>query len=181
MTKRTRLIHECKECGGNLDKRYKTLFCGYKCWKAHDPVAAKAAAKLPITQSRKYASWMKGAADRGIQWHLSMEEFLSFWGKPCTYCGSDIETVGIDRVDNKIGYRLFNCAPCCGTCNMMKGWKSPSKFILGCISVARFWEGRELVMPPESAKKPKPNKRKKVRGKKAPSTKLREENLPSST
>ncbi len=51
---------------------------------------------------------------------LTRNEFLSFWQKPCHYCGSDISTIGLDRIDNNKGYELSNVVPCCDRCNRMK-------------------------------------------------------------
>jgi len=51
---------------------------------------------------------------------LSKLQFFSFWKKDCFYCGIKMGGVGIDRVDNKIGYVEGNCVPCCKTCNWMK-------------------------------------------------------------
>lgn len=54
---------------------------------------------------------------------------MSFWQKPCHYCGGAITTVGIDRIDNTKGYAMNNCVSCCRTCNIAKGAMSPSDFM----------------------------------------------------
>lgn len=68
----------------------------------------------------RYLAYKKTSYVRGINFNLSFEQFLTFWNKPCNYCGSKIDGVGIDRVDNKIGYELKNCVPCCTRCNTYK-------------------------------------------------------------
>ena len=65
-------------------------------------------------------SYKRAAKKRNIEWGLTDDEFKSFWQKPCNYCGEEIKTIGIDRVENDKGYFLDNCAPCCSTCNKMK-------------------------------------------------------------
>lgn len=55
-----------------------------------------------------------------MEWNLTFDEFLLFWEQPCTYCGSVIDTVGIDRIDSQKGYNKHNCVPCCEICNEMK-------------------------------------------------------------
>ena len=51
---------------------------------------------------------------------LTFEEFMFYWQKPCIYCGIEIETIGIDRINSSVGYKLDNCVPCCTRCNLVK-------------------------------------------------------------
>ncbi len=74
-------------------------------------------------------SYKRGAEQRGIDWLLTENEFESFWKKPCSYCGDDIETIGIDRIDSSRGYELKNCKPCCSDCNRMKMDLSEKDFL----------------------------------------------------
>ena len=68
----------------------------------------------------KFKYYSRIAKERGIKFLLTEEQFLSFWQKPCRYCGSEIKTIGLDRFDNKSGYTIDNAVPCCTTCNKMK-------------------------------------------------------------
>ncbi len=68
----------------------------------------------------KFQAYREKACARNIGFDLSFDEFQSFWKKPCSYCGSNIETIGIDRIDNNKGYNLDNCTACCSLCNKMK-------------------------------------------------------------
>lgn len=70
--------------------------------------------------SGKYSVYKLSAKVRKIQFALTLEQFKQFWQQPCSYCGSDLTTIGLDRVDNSIGYTLTNVVPCCITCNRMK-------------------------------------------------------------
>lgn len=79
--------------------------------------------------SYRFLSYKKEAIRRFIDFNLSFEQFLTFWNKPCHYCGSEIEGVGIDRIDNSVGYQINNCVPCCKTCNTMKMIMSVSDFL----------------------------------------------------
>jgi len=65
-------------------------------------------------------SYKRAAKARQIKWLLNDDEFKSFWGQSCYYCGDNIETIGIDRIDSNNPYELSNCCPCCTTCNTMK-------------------------------------------------------------
>jgi len=95
----------------------------------------KAIAKYSGTYRQKFATYRHGAAKRGLTFELSGEEFASFWGKPCFYCASDVKTVGIDRLDNSIGYSLANTVPCCTVCNRMKLTYSKEFFISHCQKI----------------------------------------------
>ncbi len=66
------------------------------------------------------ASYKRGANQRNIGWGLTDEQFFKFWQQYCTYCGEEIETIGIDRVDSSKGYTVENTVSCCSTCNKMK-------------------------------------------------------------
>lgn len=76
-------------------------------------------------------SYKKGARIRGLEWNLSEDDFLKITSEICFYCKSIPEKKikstydeftynGIDRKNNKIGYILENCLPCCTLCNKAK-------------------------------------------------------------
>jgi hypothetical protein len=68
----------------------------------------------------KFSTYKSCAKQRGIAWELSLEQFQSFWQAPCNYCGGEIATIGIDRIDSSIGYQSDNCVSCCSVCNKIK-------------------------------------------------------------
>lgn len=77
----------------------------------------------------KYSSYKKNAATRKLEFNLSFDEFVSFWKTPCGYCGSEIDTIGLDRLDNLKGYDVDNVIPCCKICNFMKCKLTKEEFI----------------------------------------------------
>ena len=94
-------------------------------------VAQQSSAKVcadcnPSMQSNKLSPLVRlgyykdGAARRNLAFELTEKQFISFWQKPCTYCGDEIETIGLDRVDPSLSYNVDNVIPCCGRCNEMK-------------------------------------------------------------
>lgn len=89
------------------------------------------------SKNSKFYRYKKNAIDRNLSWELSFEEFCNFWGKPCIYCGDTIETVGIDRADNNIGYIKGNLVPCCKNCNRFKLNRSGEQFVSHCKKVAQ--------------------------------------------
>ena len=85
-----------------------------------------------------YNRYSNSAKRRGISFDITLTEFCSFWQKPCAYCGSEIQTIGIDRMDSDIGYVLGNLAPCCTKCNLTKRKMSDFEYIEHCKKVANF-------------------------------------------
>jgi uncharacterized protein with PIN domain len=77
-------------------------------------------AKRRTTPEHKFYMYKYKAAERNIEFNLTSEEFNSFWQQPCNYCNREIDTIGIDRVNNTVGYVMDNCVSCCSVCNKMK-------------------------------------------------------------
>ncbi len=86
----------------------------------------------------KYEQYSYNARIRDIDFNLSLREFQLFWKKRCVYCGSQIATIGIDRVDSKVGYEFSNCVPCCRWCNLMKMGHPIEEFLEHCAKITRF-------------------------------------------
>jgi hypothetical protein len=80
----------------------------------------------PVGRWKKYIT---DAKRRGVNFELSQEEFLSFNGKSCEYCGSELDTIRLDRVDNNLGYLLENVVPCCFKCNSFKHTFEEKEFL----------------------------------------------------
>jgi len=78
--------------------------------------------------NKNYAQTLKGRFNlykahskrRGIEMNLTLSEFSEIVSKPCTYCGISGIKLGIDRLDNNIGYLKQNSVSCCKVCNFMK-------------------------------------------------------------
>ena len=76
------------------------------------------------TPSGRFCDYKGNAKQRGIEFHLTEEQFESFWQKPCEYCGAEIETIGLDRLDSDGHYTIDNVVSCCWSCNKSKGRKT---------------------------------------------------------
>jgi hypothetical protein len=59
---------------------------------------------------------------------LTTDQFRCITSRPCQYCGST-EQIGVDRVDNALGYVVENSVPCCWTCNKWKSNMSREQFL----------------------------------------------------
>ena len=77
----------------------------------------------------KFSSYKAGAKSRKHEFAITLEEFESFWQEPCFYCGGEINTIGLDRVDNTVGYKMNNIKSCCTQCNTAKRASSIREWI----------------------------------------------------
>ena len=86
-------------------------------------------AKSSRTPIHKYNEYRSNANTREHYFDLTFEQFMIFWQKPCSHCGSSIETIGLDRIDNSIGYTLSNIKSCCCVCNRAKYNMTEKEFL----------------------------------------------------
>jgi hypothetical protein len=91
------------------------------------------------TPNGRYKTYRGSAKRRDLEFSLTPDEFASFWKKSCVYCGNEIKTIGLDRVDNEKGYVLSNVIPCCLFCNRMKGVLSRDIFIQQCSKISQHY------------------------------------------
>jgi 5-methylcytosine-specific restriction endonuclease McrA len=83
--------------------------------------------------NRAISVMMKNAANRGIDWLLTMESVRSIMAMNCHYCANPPSNIskasringnftysGIDRVNSSVGYIESNVVPCCFKCNNAK-------------------------------------------------------------
>ena len=80
--------------------------------------------------SGKFSQIKGEAKKRGIPFDLLREFYESqLWGKPCHYCGCEIEVTGLDRKDNDGDYTPDNVVPCCKKCNNKKRTKPYEQYL----------------------------------------------------
>lgn len=77
--------------------------------------------------SYRYSKYKQSAKTRGYEFSLTVDEFKLLLADKCHYCGTGGK-VGVDRIDNSIGYVFKNCVPCCWECNKFKGGINKEKF-----------------------------------------------------
>lgn len=79
---------------------------------------------------------MRGQAKaRNIAWTISYDDFLTFWGKACSYCSAEIAMVGFDRINSNQPYHIDNVISCCRICNIGKNDQTQQEFIDRCKRV----------------------------------------------
>jgi len=149
-------LGNCLECGKEIVLHYnnkgetKNKFCSQNCGENYRDKLNPERVKNEINKPhRRYNVYFHGAKQRNIIFNLSFNQFLTFWNKPCSYCNSEIKGVGIDRVDNNIGYEINNCVPCCEICNRMKLKLSLSDFL---SHIQKIINHTALVKPQDSIK-----------------------------
>jgi hypothetical protein len=76
--------------------------------------------KYAAKPESRFAKYKASAASRGFAWDLTRDQFMEHWQKPCVHCGSEIKTIGLDRIDSDLPYQVGNVEPCCRVCNAMK-------------------------------------------------------------
>ncbi len=97
------------------------------------------------TPERRYNHSMNSAKQRFIPWELSMDEFMTFWQKPCDYCADEIKFVGLDRVDPSKGYEIENVVSCCKHCNFAKHLFNEEEFINHCKKIVDNYENKKIL------------------------------------
>jgi len=84
----------------------------------------------------KFMRYARYAKDTGLAFGLTEAQFASFWQKSCWYCGAEIKTVSLDRIDNSCGYVLGNVVSCCLADYRAKSSSSQEEYLARCAKVA---------------------------------------------
>jgi hypothetical protein len=73
----------------------------------------------------RYKNAQSLAKSRKREFDLTFEQYSELILQPCHYCngkmGKVLFAIGLDRIDNQMGYVSGNVLPCCGTCNKIRG------------------------------------------------------------
>ena len=88
--------------------------------------------KTKNTPEKCFRRYQESAYSRQLEFSLPLESFKSNWQGDCWYCGSKLDAVGWDRVDNSVGYVESNVVLCCRPCNMMKSGMELPDFLARC-------------------------------------------------
>jgi len=115
----------CKECKSKLAISNGAREYNKKYWQS---------------KKGKYIKYKHSCKNRGVKFGISFKEFEKYWQKPCHYCNSKIETIGLDRVDSNKGYFLDNIVSCCRVCNRMKSDLSEDVFIEYCRKIVKHYD-----------------------------------------
>jgi hypothetical protein len=128
-------ICQCK-CGkiksvsSNSLRRNETKSCGCATNYFHE----KNTDRQEQIKRNLYCMCRNSALKRKLSFLLTVKQYSTLIGEKCFYCGEEpkqkkydssnrasyILCNGIDRLDNKRGYEVDNCIPCCHNCNWAK-------------------------------------------------------------
>ena len=125
-TLRTLVSVMCKWAKDNPDK-WQDMVRKSKIFHREDIVEREK--RYRKTLQGKYKSLRNSAKQRNYKLELSFKQFCEVIDNPCVYCGETEERIGVDRIDNSVGYTLENSAPCCKICNFMKMSMSVDEFL----------------------------------------------------
>jgi hypothetical protein len=125
--KKDGLHDSCKPCHKRRSRKQRLLH----------PDTALRYRKSPFG---KFVEYKGTAKEKGLEFAISFDDFKKFWQVPCYYCGGLIETIGLDRVDSGIGYKITNIVPCCKACNISKNDRTQKAFLEHCLKIVRHCE-----------------------------------------
>ena len=107
-----------------------------KAWYEANPEKAKASDKAwyevnkekvktrQLSPVGKFSQYKSSAKKRDIPFLIEYKQFEGLYQQPCAYCGAEIKTIGLDRIDSSGPYHIDNVVPCCWSCNKDKGTKT---------------------------------------------------------
>ena len=114
----------CKECRKIEKKEYKSRpevkLASQQYYQTHKEQFRERMNRHYHSLNGQYHQYKKRAKKSNLIFEFTEEDCKSFYETNCTYCNDKIKGIGIDRLDNSIGYTKDNCVPCCSTCNYMK-------------------------------------------------------------
>lgn len=86
----------------------------------------------------RFNIYLSSAKARGIEMELDFSTFSEIVSLPCSYCGDSESKIGIDRINNSIGYTRENSVACCRSCNYMKKDMSCKEFLMHVNRISDF-------------------------------------------
>ncbi len=101
--------------------------------------------KIRDSIGHRFSSAKNTAKQRKLNWSISLVEYESLRLELCHYCRGALPKygVGLDRLDNSIGYTIENVVPCCGNCNKLRGERLTPQETLKLIETLYLIRGNE--------------------------------------
>ncbi len=130
---RTSKIYEfnCKKCLLHFTSfRSNALCCSKNCYRQYynNSIKGKNTTRIFNTQTirtlpHRFNSSRSKAKGRELSWSIDFENYELLQQSGCFYCSENLlnkTSVGLDRINNDLGYDLMNVLPCCGDCNKVR-------------------------------------------------------------
>lgn len=93
-----------------------------------------------------YNQYKNNAKVRNLDFKLILEDIIKLVNSNCHYC-DDINSKGIDRLNNDIGYCINNVVPCCKKCNFMKNKYTFDEFYNHIEKIYKFMKKSSTTIP----------------------------------
>lgn len=135
-----KVLHGSSVISGN------TKSCGCLSRENHAKRASMAKSTKQGAKTAIFLQYKRHAKSRSIPFDLTKNQLITISQRDCHYCGQSPSNLkktkhdqegllysGVDRWDNKKGYTLNNCQPCCKICNYAKRNMSYADFELWII------------------------------------------------
>ena len=127
--KRTKngLRTNCRDCQSSFAKKFNALNL-----------------RNPNEPTTRFSSARSNALKRNISWSIAYEEYIELIKNNCYYCSAEIKTVGVglDRLNNNLGYEVENVVACCKACNLGRNqFFTPEEWKIAMVAVMRYRRG----------------------------------------
>lgn len=118
MKNKGKLQAECRACTKLRKSRYLLIH------REHHNSVVRAQKQTP---RGRYLRLKEDSNKRNIVLNITETVYKQLIQRECFYCCNllglkTIYGVGLDRLDNTIGYEIHNVVPCCSFCNTIKGY-----------------------------------------------------------
>ncbi len=119
-----------------FEERKKTNYRNW--WYRHHEKNLADLARQRRKPGRRYSNAKAHAKKRGLEFSITIDEYMSVVSKPCNYCNESLGDMsgGLDRIDNDRGYTCGNILPCCRDCNRIRNdclTVDEMEFVMSCL------------------------------------------------
>lgn len=133
--------YRAKKLNEDSEKYHRRCAENARRWRENNWRKIKLMRSLAKTRPElAYTLYAYRAGRDGYNLEIDIDEFAKLVNGECYYChvprGKFL--LGIDRLDNSIGYAKGNIVACCKMCNMMKNTLNEATFILMCAHIAGY-------------------------------------------
>jgi len=116
---------QCNICFSLVSIRWRNNVCNSCYQKDYRIKNIKRLKEYDCSNDRRFYQSQRVAKRRKIIWQLSLEEYSDLCNKPCHYCSNKLGKIvttgiGLDRINNNLGYIKGNILSCCEMCNRIR-------------------------------------------------------------
>lgn len=145
----------CMDCCKQLKQEYKAKYpervaeSRRRTYEKYKSIRQSSRSAYARTLSGRLSNYKNGAKQRNLLFELTKQQFANLTSAPCYYCGSELDYVGIDRIDTNKGYIYNNVVPCCFICNKMKNTLTIDQFIKQIDKIHQRFQNEEVLLHTE--------------------------------